>query len=130
MTSGTLRWFGTRAIGLIAMLASFSTVQAGITKQCRQQETDGTAFAACIEAEHNRSTNQLRAANLASQEAVNKQVRETGRKAPLQQFRAGQARYVRQRAAACRKAAEGIERQACEADMNFPRNETLHRIAR
>lgn len=130
MRSGTLRWFGTRAIGLIALLASVSTVQAGIIERCRQESPDSTAFAACIEAEHNRSMNQLRAANLASQEAVNKQVRETGRKAPLQQFRAGQARYVRQRAAACRKAAAGSARQACEAEMNFSRIETLHEIAR
>lgn len=115
---------------MIGMLAAFSTVQAGSIERCRQQEPDSAAFAACMEAEHNRSMNQLRAANLASQEAVSKQVRETGRKALLQQFRAGQARYVRQRAAACRKASAGNDRQACEADLNFSRIETLQLIAR
>lgn len=89
------------------MLAAFSTVQAGSIERCRHQEPDGAAFAACMEAEHNRSMNLLRAANLASQEAVSKQVRETGRKALLQQFRAGQARYVRRLAARRQQALTG-----------------------
>jgi hypothetical protein len=66
--------------------------------------------------------------NLAATEAINKKVQKDGNKRRLRQYRTEQVRYVRNRAATCRKQPVGIKRQACEADMDYAHSRRLERF--
>jgi hypothetical protein len=110
------------------LLFALSSANAGTLETCRKKEKDKEAVRSCVKAARITSINQLREAGSAAQAAVWQKIRETGRKTYARQYRASQARHVRERNAACRMLSAGIEKSACEADMNNAQVEQLARF--
>lgn len=118
-----------RALLLFLTLAVAGTAHAGALQTCRDKEKEKDAIRSCVRAARVQSINQLRQASEAAQQAVYAKTKESGRKSLLREYRTTQARHVRARNAICRKYGSGIERVACEADMNNAQVEKLARFA-
>lgn len=117
-----------RAILFSILLLSAAAASAGTMEKCWQQEQDDMNVPNCFETERYRSANMLRKQSLETEEAVNQKTKNTGAKKLQRAYRAAQARYVRQRAAACSKEPAGRTRQSCEADMDYAHIEKLEKL--
>lgn len=115
---------------LAAALAGMAlSVQADTLAQCAASEHGEAAMHACVEAERNRSFNQLRQESLRIQEALRGQVREDGRQTVLKRFQSAQARHVRERRRVCSRQTILLHRMACEAQQNFSHIDRLQGFA-
>jgi hypothetical protein len=119
-----------RVFLLFAFIIVAAAANAGTLEKCSKKEKNKAGLASCVQTESNRSKNMLRERNLSATEAVNKKVQKDGNQRRLRQYRTDQARYVRNRAATCRKQPVGIKRQACEADMDYAHIGRLERLIR
>ena len=114
-----------RTLLALCFALAFTSVQAGVLDNCRQQSKNNDALRDCVRAERVRSINQLHEASKSAERAVMEKTRDTRRKNLLREYRNSQARHVRERSNLCRKQGSGIEQIACEADMNYAQVEKL-----
>jgi hypothetical protein len=117
-----------RALLLLLCLTA-PLAHAATLESCSQKEKDIGGIRLCVEAERTRAANLLRETNLATQDAVNQKTKTDGRRTALRDFRATQAGHVRTRAGLCRAQADGVDRQACEADADLKQVEHLKHLA-
>ena len=106
------------ALFLVLILIAAAT-NAGTLEKCEATQSSAEGVQFCVSAERSRSSNRLREFNPVVLAAINQISPAARRKALLLQYKATQARHVRQRQSVCRKQAIGNARTACEADMNF-----------
>ncbi len=113
---------------LFGLVFTVSASNAGTLEKCQASEQDKAAIKSCVDAEHSKTGNVLRELNLAAAKAATEKTKDAGRKVPLRHYRSTEAHYARNRAATCNKRPEGMERQACETDMNSVHIEELKRF--
>ena len=118
---------------LLFSVLIFSALTAGAAsaaslEKCQGKEKNPGGIRSCVEAERSRSANRLRELDPIILDAIRKETDRKRQRALLREYRAAQAHHVRERKAACHQQAEGNERTACEADMNFAHIEQLTRF--
>ena len=110
------------------LLVGVTTAGAATLEKCQSQERNASGIQSCIEAERDRSANRLRELGPVVLDAIHKETDRVRQRALLREYRGAQAHHVRERMAACRKQAEGNERTACEADMDYAHIDRLTRF--
>ncbi len=100
------------------LLLGQASAGAGTLDKCQAEKKDTDAVQLCVETEQLRSANQLRKVSTKAKAAVRDKTQQDGRRAILREYRSVEARHVRERSIQCRQQPAGIERLACEADMN------------
>ena len=110
------------------LIVSAATANGAALEKCQAKEKNPAGVQSCIEAERSRSANRLRELDPVVINAIHKEANRAHQKALLREYRAAQAHHVRERKATCHKQAEGNERTACEADMNFAHIDQLARF--
>lgn len=100
------------------LLLAQTSAGAGTLDKCQAGKKDADAVQLCVETEQLRSANQLRKVSSKAKSAVREKTQQDGRRAILREYRSVEARHVRERTIQCRQQPAGIDRLACEADMN------------
>jgi predicted transcriptional regulator len=117
-----------RALLFSILILSAATANAASLEKCQSKEKNPDGIRSCIAAERSRSANRLREMDRNILDAIRKETDRKRQRALLREYRAAQAHHVRERKAACHQQAEGDERTACEADMNFAHIDQLTRF--
>lgn len=117
-----------RALLFSILILSAATANAATLEKCQGKEKNPDGIRSCIAAERSRSANRLREMDRNILDAIRKETDRKQQRALQREYRAAQAHHVRERKAACHQQAEGDERTACEADMNFAHIDQLTRF--